>query len=79
MRCIFCKHPVFGEEGISVPGQGPAHLTCYQANQSMKRTFQSLDITALDDAELTNLLDLVLAEVNVRKKNDSDDDGIELF
>ena len=62
-----------------MPGVGPAHQKCYQADQALKRTFQSLDITALNDEELTDLLDLVLAEINVRKKTDDDDDGIELF
>lgn len=78
MRCVFCNKPVFGAEGVSVPGKGPAHQNCFQADQALKRTFQSLDITSLNDEELTDLLDLVLAEVNIRKKTD-DDDGIELF
>ena len=78
MRCIFCNKPVFGTDGISVPGEGPAHQQCFQADQALKRTFQALDITSLNDDELTDLLDLVLAEVNTRKKVD-DDDGIELF
>ena len=79
MRCIFCNKPVFGSDGISVPGEGPAHQGCFQANQALKRTFQSLDISALNDEELTDLLDLVLAEVNNRKKIEDDDHGIELF
>lgn len=79
MRCIFCNKPVFGSDGISVPGEGPAHQKCFQANQALKRTFQNLNISSLNDEELTDLLDLVLAEVNVRKKTDDDDDGIELF
>lgn len=75
---MYCNQPVFGAEGITVPGEGVAHQKCYQANQALKRTFQSLDITALNDEELTDLMDLVLAEVNSRRQND-DDDGIELF
>jgi len=78
MRCLYCNKHVYGVDGITVPGEGAAHQTCYQANQALKRTFQSLDISTLNDDELTDLLDLVLAEVNARKKDD-DDDGIELF
>ncbi len=77
MRCIFCNKPVYGTDGVSVPGKGPAHQNCLQANEVLQRTFQSLDITALTDNELTDLLDIVLAEVNFRKK--TDDDDIELF
>jgi len=78
MRCIYCNQPVFGTDGVSVPGEGPAHQKCFQASQALKRTFQSLDISALNDEELTDLLDLVLSEVNTRKQTD-EDDGIELF
>lgn len=78
MRCLYCNKPVFGAEGITVPAEGVAHQKCFQANQALKRTFQTLDITSLNDEELTDLLDLVLAEVNIRKQVD-DDDGIELF
>lgn len=78
MRCMYCNKPVFGDEGITVPAEGVAHQTCFQASQALKRTFQSLDISKLNDDELTDLLDLVLAEVNTRKQAD-DDDGIELF
>lgn len=77
MKCVYCHQPVFGSDGITVPGQGPAHQKCFQVQQALKRTFQTLDISALNDEELIDLLDLVLAEVNVRKK--SEDDGIELF
>lgn len=78
MRCIYCDKPVYGRDGLTVPNQGPAHQACFQASEALKRTFQSLDITALNDQELTDLLDLVLSEVNSRKKSDDIDD-IELF
>lgn len=78
MRCIYCNKPVYGTDGLSVPKEGPAHQKCFQADQALKRTFQSLDISTLNDNELTDLLDLVLAEVNIRKKPE-EDDGIELF
>jgi len=78
MNCLYCNKPVFGADGITVPGEGPAHQKCYQAHQALQRTFQSLDISKLSDDELTDLMDLVLAEVNTRNQDD-DDDGIELF
>ena len=78
MKCIFCNKPVFGNTGISVPGAGPAHQHCLQANEALRRTFQSLDITALSDQELTELKDLVLSEENHRKRDDTDND-VELF
>ncbi len=78
MKCIYCKKSVFGNTGMTVPGVGPAHQHCFQANEALKRTFQTLDITALSDQELMELKELVLAEENYRKR---DDDGteIELF
>ena len=46
----------------------------------LKRTFQKLDITALNDDELRDLKDLVLAEENDRRRqNEPDGDDIELF
>lgn len=79
MKCIYCGKPVFGAAGITVPGKGAGHQACFQADQALRRTFQSLDITALNDQELTDLLDLVLAEVNARKQGGSQHDDIELF
>jgi len=73
---------VFGTNGITVPNKGPAHQSCYQANTALKRTFQSLDISALNDAEFYDLKDLVLSEANERdrkKLGKSDAGDIELF
>ena len=78
MRCIFCNKPVYGNDGVTVPQKGPAHQNCYQANEALRRTFQHLDITALNDQELVDLKDLVLAEINSRNRTDNDGD-IELF
>ena len=80
MKCFYCGKPVFGAQGITVPGRGPAHQVCFQTDQALKRTFQNLDITALNDQELTDLMDLVLAEVNARsKKNQDAGNDVELF
>ena len=80
MKCIYCKKSVLGENGMSVDGKGPAHRQCFQADQALRRTFQSLDITALNDQELTELMDLVLGEVNYRKRQSGEeDDDVELF
>lgn len=66
LNCIFCKKPVFGPNGLTVPKRGPAHRQCYQADAALRRTFQSLDITELNDDELLDLKDLVLTEENER-------------
>ena len=79
MNCMFCKKPVVGQSPVTVPGIGLAHSHCYQADQALRRTFQSLDIAALSDGELTELKDLVLAEENARRPEHDDDDDIELF
>lgn len=78
MKCIYCNKPVFGREGLTVPNEGPAHQSCFQLDQALKRTFQNLDITALNDKELQELKELILAEENSRSRT-NDDDGIELF
>lgn len=78
MKCIYCDKAVFGNNGITVPGEGPAHGACFQANQALKRTFQALDITALNDQELFELKELVLAEENSRHRDESSS-GIDLF
>lgn len=78
MKCIYCEKAVYGAEGTSVPGRGPAHQDCLLAYQAMQRQFKSLSISDLSDEDLTNLYDLVSAEVNSRKRSVEDDD-IELF
>lgn len=86
LNCVFCRKPVFGRKGVTVPELGPAHLDCYQAHKAMKRTFRGIDITKLSDDEVSDLKDLVLAEENDRRRrslqgegeNPSSDD-IELF
>ena len=80
MRCIFCKKPVFGDEGTTVPGEGPSHKECYQTHLIFKRMFQNVEISALNDNQLTDLKDLVLAEINDRTRDTTcEDDDIELF
>ena len=77
MRCMFCNERVFGEGSVSIASHGVAHSSCFEAHQTMRRTFKELDITSLSDAELTDLHDLVLAESNTRKGSGGDE--IELF
>ncbi|WP_420589842.1 DUF2175 domain-containing protein [Bacterioplanoides sp.] len=66
-----------------MPKKGPAHQHCYQADAALRRTFQSLDITELNDDELRDLKDLVLTEENERARQragETEDDGdVELF
>ena len=45
MNCIYCNKLVFGREGLTIPGSGPAHQYGDQADQALKRTFQHLEIT----------------------------------
>ena len=68
LNCVYCKKPVFGTSGVTVPGSGPAHQHCYQAQAALARTFQALDISQLSDDELLDLQDMVLAEVNDRRR-----------
>lgn len=82
LNCVFCKKPVFGTRGVTVPSEGPAHQSCYQAFTALERTFQALDINKLSDSELADLKDMVLAEENDRKRrlDDPDSEGdVELF
>lgn len=83
LNCVFCNKLVFGANGLTVPRQGPAHQHCYQADAALRRTFQSLDITELNDGELRDLRDLVLAEENERARQrggpNQDDGNVELF
>ncbi|MAG44242.1 MULTISPECIES: DUF2175 domain-containing protein [Thalassolituus] len=81
LNCVYCKKPVFGTSGVTVPGSGPAHQHCYQAQAALARTFQALDISQLTDDELLDLQDMVLAEVNDRRRRDEGggDSEIELF
>ena len=76
MSCIYCAKSVINQSPMTIPGKGVAHLRCFQTDQALKRTFQSLDIAKLNDAELADLKEMVLAEENARN-NDNDD--IELF
>ncbi|AHK17800.1 MAG: DUF2175 domain-containing protein [Thalassolituus sp.] len=82
LNCVFCNKLVFGTTGVTVPNQGPAHQYCYQAHVALKRTFQSLDISALNESEFNDLKDLVLSEANERerkRRGASDAGDIELF
>lgn len=76
MACIYCGQSVINQSPMTIPGKGVAHLRCFQTDQALKRTFQTLDISKLNDAELADLKEMVIAEENARN-NDNDD--IELF
>jgi hypothetical protein len=78
MKCIYCDKAVFGHGGLTVPNEGPAHSPCFQANQALKRTFQTLDISELNDQELFELKELVITEENSRNR-EGDSDDVELF
>jgi len=79
MKCIYCDKDVFGHNGMTVPSLGAAHSQCFQADQALRRTFQNLEITQLNDIELQDLKELVLSEENSRRRNEAGDDAVELF
>ncbi|WP_283788654.1 DUF2175 family protein [Bermanella sp. WJH001] len=76
MGCIYCGQSVINQSPMTIPGKGVAHLRCFQTDQALKRTFQTLDISKLNDAELADLKEIVIAEENARNKDNYD---IELF
>ena len=76
MGCIYCGQSVINQSPMTIPGKGVTHLRCFQTDQALKRTFQTLDISKLNDAELADLKEMVIAEENARNK---DNDDIELF
>ena len=77
MRCVYCGKTVFGTNGVTVPNMGPAHESCFQAHETMRRKFRDLDITDLSDNELSELKELVIAEENHRNRGAEDE--VELF
>ena len=80
MKCEYCDKPVYGEDGLTIPGKGVAHKTCFEIDKSSKRIFQTLDLSELEPTQLIDLKDLVLAEINERERGtDTDFDDIELF
>jgi len=79
MRCCYCEKNVVGQsEVVMIAGEGPAHRSCYDRHALSQRQFGSLNLQRLDDQLLNELKELVLTEVNARKKHLIDDD-IELF
>jgi hypothetical protein len=79
MNCLFCNKSVVGHTPITVPGEGFAHLHCFQSHQALKRTFQTLDISQLSDSELGDLKEMIIAEENARARAAGDDGDVELF
>lgn len=77
MRCVYCGKTVFGNQGVTVPNLGPAHVSCFQAHETMRRKFKDLDISDLSDSDLAELKELVIAEENHRNRGAADE--VELF
>lgn len=77
MNCIFCESRVFGEEGTTVLGQGPAHKSCLQVKQVERRVFKGVDLESLSEGELNDLLELTKLELNSRSV--SYESAVELF
>ncbi|PLY12650.1 MAG: DUF2175 domain-containing protein [Sedimenticola sp.] len=79
MRCEFCNQVVHGIDGITLPGKGVAHRTCFEIDRSTRRIFNTLDLSQLELPQLVDLKDLVLAEINDRERKHSGTAEIELF
>jgi len=78
MKCIICNKPVYGKQGMTAVGLGAIHKKCFPGHSLDNRVFQSLDISALDDADFVELKEMVLAEINARE-NVNQQTSIELF
>lgn len=78
MRCVYCNESVVNSHlgnPITVKGLGSAHKECFLASTHMSRTFHRLNLTMLNDQELSDLHEMVVME---RKDRLSKEHG-ELF
>ncbi|AWB67246.1 hypothetical protein C2869_12705 [Saccharobesus litoralis] len=51
---------------ITLPGRGIAHTYCAEDDLAKRRIFGNIHIADLDDDDLLELKEMVLAEVNIR-------------
>lgn len=77
MRCNYCKLPVYGDDGITVMGHGPAHKDCLRKEQLNHRFFGGIKISSLSDEALHDLRETVLMELNARQIEEHGE--VELF
>lgn len=68
MRCCYCERPVVGIRDVTiVPASGPAHAGCHHRALASRRVFKTIELARLTDAELTELREMVLTELNSRQ------------
>ncbi|GEM_PF-1413297 len=82
MKCLFCQLPVYGGNGMTVPGRGLSHRKCFEADALMRHSFKGLDLSSLEDNDLKELDELVAMEKRSRERTEhcgDSEDEIELF
>lgn len=72
MRCIFCDDEVMKIDTvlgspITLQGRGICHAKCAEKDLIERRIFGSICMSDLTNADLNELKDLVLMEVNERE------------
>ncbi|WP_111979842.1 hypothetical protein [Algibacillus agarilyticus] len=71
MRCMFCDLDIINKDlskglPITVPGKGVAHTYCAEQDLHSRRIFGNIHIADLEDNDLYELKEMVMAEVNQR-------------
>ncbi len=82
MRCIFCNKKIIPKNNdlglpITLPTRGVAHSFCAERDLIERRVFASIHLADLAQADLYELRELVLTEINAREGNANDE--IDLF
>lgn len=79
MKCFYCKKPVYGGSGMTIPSKGSAHISCHNVHESIQRKFRGISISDLSDEDFQELKELILSEDNFRNRSDDSEDDFELF
>jgi hypothetical protein len=67
MNCLICSNNCVGQpEVLILKGQGPLHASCLRTLQFAERRFRGLNIPALAEHQLQDLLVLLNAEIESR-------------
>lgn len=69
MICIHCEDKVVGKDPITVQGIGIAHLGCHQIKLDEDRVFMGINLSRLSMENLSNLSDLLCAEIDIRDRD----------
>lgn len=68
MKCMHCEKEVVGKNPITVQGVGIAHYDCHKKKLDESRIFMGINLSSLSIEELSNLSDLLCAEIDIRDK-----------